>query len=80
MRRYYFHLFNDETAIDEEGQELANDAMALHRGAESARAMAAESVLSGHLILDHRIVVENDHGEKIGTIHFRDVVTIKEHA
>jgi hypothetical protein len=80
MPRYFFHLFNDVTALDEEGQELPNDAAALQRGAESARAMAADSVLRGHLILDHRIEVENDRGETVGTIKFRDVVDVREGA
>ena len=78
MPRYFFHLFNDVTALDEEGQELPNDAAALQRGAENARAMAADSVLRGHLILDHRIEVENDRGQTIGTIKFRDAVAVKE--
>ena len=80
MPRYFFHLFNDVTALDEEGQELPNDAAALQRGAENARAMAADSVLHGHLILDHRIVVQNDRGQDIATIKFRDVVAVKERA
>lgn len=80
MRRYFFHFFNHHTYTDEEGQYLPNDATALQCGAESARAMAAESVLSGQLTLGNRIVVENDAGETVGIIHFRDVVIVKEHA
>jgi hypothetical protein len=60
MPRYYFHLFNDVTSIDEEGVELPNDAVALQRGADNARHMAADSVLHGHLILDHRIEVQRE--------------------
>jgi hypothetical protein len=79
MPRYFFHMFNDDTTTDEEGQELPSDAAALQRAAEYARAMAADSVSLGHLVLDHRIVVEKDAGERVGAIHFRDVVKIKEH-
>jgi hypothetical protein len=80
MPRFYFHLFNDLTSIDEEGVDLANAAVALQRGAAIAREMAAESVREGHLILDHRIEVANEHGDAIGTIYFRDVVEIKQSA
>lgn len=78
MRRYYFHLFNDETVIDKEGLVLPNDAVALQAGAKNARAMAADSVSKGHLVLHHRIEVQNDGGETIGTIHFRDVVQVQQ--
>ncbi len=80
MPRYFFHLFNDQTVLDDEGVYLPNDAVALQRGAHNARAMAADSVLQGHLILDHRIEVQTEAGETIGTIYFRDVVTVKERA
>ena len=77
MPRYYFHLYNDEIACDEEGQVLRNDALALQEGARNARAMAAESVCNGHLVLDHRIEVMREDGRKVGTIHFRDVVKVQ---
>ena len=77
MPRYFFHLFNDETTLDDEGRELPNDAAARDRGAKDARIMAAESVRKGHLILDHRIEVTCEDGRKLDTIHFRDVVTIQ---
>ena len=80
MPHYYFHLFNDETVWDEEGCILPNDAVALQRAASDARSMAAESVRNGHLVLDHRVVVCGADNQSIGTVHFRDVVTIKEHA
>lgn len=76
MPRYYFHLFNDETALDTEGQDLPNDAVALAEAAKNARIMAAESVCRGHLVLDHRIDVENSSGQMISTVYFRDVVRV----
>lgn len=80
MPRFYFHLFNDLTSIDEEGVDLPNAAAALQKGAAIAREMAAESVREGHLILDHRIDVANERGDTIGTVYFRDVVEIKQSA
>ena len=76
MRRFYFHLFNDEEIWDREGIELADEAEALARGAHAAREMAAESVREGRLVLGHRIVVCMEDNRTIGTIHFRDVVAI----
>jgi hypothetical protein len=78
MQRYYFHLYNDETSIDDEGTELPNAAVALQKAADDARHMAAQSVLDGHLVLHHRIEVVDDRGEKVGTVHFGNVVEIQE--
>lgn len=77
MPRFYFHLYNDLTSIDEEGLELPNEAAAMQRAAVMARLMAAESVREGRLILDHRIEVTNEAGDKVGTVQFRDVVQIR---
>jgi uncharacterized protein DUF6894 len=76
VRRYYFHLFNDETVLDDEGQEFTNDAAAVQAGVKSARIMAADSVSKGHLVLRHRIEIQNDRGQTVGIIHFRDVVKV----
>ena len=78
--RYFFHLFNDETCLDDEGKELPNDAAALQEAASCARGMAADSVSKGHLILDHRIEVTCDQGRKLGSVYFGDVVKVKESA
>ena len=80
MARYYFHLFNDMTCMDEEGLSLPNSAVAMQKGATIAREMAAESVRQGHLILDHRIEVADKHGETVGVIHFKDVVQVRQTA
>jgi hypothetical protein len=80
MPRFYFHLFNDIECRDEEGAELPNAAVALQRAAVTARKMAAESVKQGHLILDHRIDVTDGYGDRIGTVHFSDVVKIRKSA
>jgi hypothetical protein len=80
MPRFYFHLFNDIESRDEEGAEMPNAAVALQRAKVLAREMAAESVKHGHLILDHRIELTNEHGDRIGTVRFSDVVEIRKSA
>lgn len=77
MPRYYFHLFNDVNAEDEEGLILRDDTVAMQKAMTSARELAAESVREGHLVLDHRIEIENDGGQKIGVVRFRDVVRVE---
>lgn len=77
LRRFYFHLYNDFTSIDEEGSELPNEAAALQRGAQLARQMAAESVREGQLTLGHRIEVTDKAGKIVGTVYFRDVVEVR---
>lgn len=79
MPRYFFHLFNGETILDEEGAEVPNVAVALQSAARMARGMAAESVREGRLVLDHRIEVADALGETIGVVHFRDVVQVQSH-
>jgi hypothetical protein len=76
--RYFFHLFNDETVLDDEGKELPTDAAAIEEAALNARVMAADSVRHGHLVLDHRIEVACEDGRTVGTVRFRDVVRVVE--
>jgi hypothetical protein len=75
--RYFFHLFNDETILDQEGAHLPNAAVALQKAAFMAREMAAESVREGRLVLAHRIEVTDEANQDIGVVHFRDVVEIR---
>lgn len=77
MPRFYFHLFNDIVARDEEGIELPNAAVAMQHAASCAREMAAQNVREGRLVLDHRIEVTNDDDDDIvGIVRFSDVVEI----
>ena len=78
VRRFYFHLFNDEDVWDQEGVELPDDAEAVRRGTTAAREMAAQDVRNGRLVLGHRIVVCAENNRSITTIHFGDVVEIQD--
>jgi hypothetical protein len=78
MSRYYFNVYNDEVTLDEEGAELADTPAALRRAADEARNFAAESVKArGHLVLHHKIEVEDEGRNKVGVVYFRDVVAIE---
>lgn len=79
MPRYFIHIFNDLTADDEEGVELADDRAALERATSEARILAAESVRThGHLVLRHRLEVRGEQGRLVGSVAFGDVVRIVE--
>ncbi len=78
MPRFYFHLYNDLTAVDEEGQELPNPAVAHQKAIATARELAAEAVRNGRLVLDHRIEIADESGEVVSTVCFRDVVEVED--
>ncbi|MDB5720278.1 MAG: hypothetical protein JWP15_896 [Alphaproteobacteria bacterium] len=77
MPQYFFHIFNDDIVMDEEGQELADLEAAREVALDSARDLVCESVQHGHLNLDHRIEVEDDKGETLLVLTFRDAFTIQ---
>ena len=76
MPRYFFHVFNDVTAIDEEGIELRDLEAAREQALEAARELVCESVHHGHLNLDHRIEVEDEAGKRLLSISYRDAFTV----
>jgi hypothetical protein len=79
MPRYFFHLHNDVDAEDPEGIELADLAEARERAIVYARDMASLSIVDhGRLILSHRIDVADQSGEIVHTVHFRDVVEVRD--
>jgi uncharacterized protein DUF6894 len=76
MPRFYFHVFNDVVAMDEEGAELPDLEAAREQALEAARELVCESIHHGHLNLDHRIEVAGEGGEKLMTISYRDAFTL----
>jgi hypothetical protein len=77
VRRYFFHLYDDVVAMDEEGVELSGPAAARERAVAEARQIACAEVLKGHLDLGHRIDVADEAGETIFTVHFGDTIEVK---
>ena len=78
MPRYFFHVYDDIVAQDEEGQELPNPAAARLKALQGARELIAEQVKHGHFVLSHWIDVVDEQGEAVLTLAFRDAVDIKE--
>ena len=77
MPRFFFHLFNDVTSIDDEGVDLPDLKVAMDKAVTIAREMAAESVRAGHLVLDHRIELATDTGQTVATVRFGEVVKVE---
>lgn len=77
MPRFFFHLYDDIVARDEEGQELPDEEAARSKAFVSAREMVCAEVLQGHLNLRHRIEVEDESGMLLASVHFRDAVEIE---
>jgi hypothetical protein len=76
--RYFFHVYDDVIAQDEEGAELPNLAAARLKAFIGARSLIAEQVQRGYFVLSHWIDVVDEQGEKVLTVTFRDAVDIKE--
>ena len=76
MPRFFFHVFDDDIAPDEDGMELRDRAAALAEAVRGARSLAAEQGLKGRLNLGHRIVVADEAGDDIATIAYRDAVAV----
>jgi len=77
MPRYFFNLYNDVTALDEEGVELPDLAAAEAHGICETRTMAAVSVKEGHIDFNHRIDIADEHGAVLRTISFADAIAVR---
>jgi hypothetical protein len=78
MPRYYFHLYNDLTSSDEEGQEFPDLEAAREHAISQVRAVAADEVLKGKLTLSHRIVVADENGSVVATVRYADAVAVRD--
>jgi hypothetical protein len=77
MPRFFFHLHNDMDVLDEEGRDMPSVQAARHAAEEDARTMAAESVRTGRLVLDHFIEVASETGQALFRVRFGEVVEVR---
>ena len=77
MPRFFFHVFDDAEALDEEGLELPCADAAMREALRSARSLAAEQVGHGRLCLHHLIKIEDESGAAVATVAFGDAVTVE---
>jgi hypothetical protein len=76
MPRFYFHVYNDIVAIDEEGLELPDLEAARAQALESARELVCEGIHKGQLNLDHRIEVEDEDHKPVLILTYRDAFAV----
>lgn len=74
MPRFFFHVFDDVVARDDEGIELADSQAAREAALAGARELICEQVRRGRVCLQHRIVVEDEAGAAVAAIAFADAV------
>ena len=78
MPRFFFHLYDDFDAPDDEGVQMADLATARIYALHLARFTAGQTMKDhGSFVGDHRIEIENDEGRVLGTVYFRDAVEIE---
>lgn len=74
--RYFFHVYDDDVGLDEEGSDLPGPDAAHQAAIEIARELAAWAVKEGELNLAHRIHVTDEQDALINVVTFRDVVRV----
>ena len=78
MSRYFFNVYDDIIAVDEEGTELPNLAAARLQALHGARDLICEQVRHGYFVLSHWIEVKDEQDEQVLTLTFREAVDIKQ--
>ena len=77
MPRYFFNVYDDVVAHDDEGQELPNEAAARLQALMGARELIAEQVKRGYLVRAHWIDIVDEQGTLIFSQTFGDAVELK---
>ena len=77
MPRYFFHVFNDETSLDDEGQELPDRQAARAHAITAARSLMGDTLKTGRIVLSHHIAVQGEDGEIVSNVTFGDAVEIR---
>lgn len=77
MPRFFFHLHDDGVAHDDEGRELADIEAAKREGIKGGRELMCEQLRNGSLVLNHLIEVEDESGNTVATIPFRELVRVE---
>jgi hypothetical protein len=78
MPCYFFNVYDDVVAIDEEGVELPDLAAAHEQAIKAARELASAELTRGTLYLKHRIEVEDEDRRPVLTLPFRAAFKIIE--
>lgn len=77
MPRYFFHLYNDVVAMDDEGVDLPDLAAARANGIKEAREMMVETVSEGRINFSHRIDIADESGAVVDSVTFGEAVAVE---
>lgn len=77
MPRFFFHLANGEHVLDERGLVLSDVEAARATAVASARSLLSAEILTGHLLLNSRIVIVEEGEEQVASVEFQDVVEME---
>jgi uncharacterized protein DUF6894 len=76
--RYFFDLYNDFDATDEEGKEFADLTGAKANTLKEVREMLKTSIdETGRIDLRHHVDVRDESGAVVYVMHFEDAVTVQ---
>lgn len=75
--RFFFHVFDDQISMDEEGQIAPDLAAAQGIALASARELVCEQIRQGYLNLDNYIVVADADGVELSRVIFRAAFLIE---
>ena len=78
MPRFFFHVYDDVIAIDDEGVTLPNLDAARLQALVGARGLMAEQVTRGYLVRSHWIDVVDEAGAIVLHLPFADAIDIKD--
>lgn len=77
MTRFFFHVYDDVAALDDEGMELRDLDAARDEAIRGARELACEQIRKGALNLAHRIEVMDADQRPVLTMPFRSAFRIE---
>ena len=78
MPRYFFNVYDDVIAPDEEGMDLPNAQAARLKALIGARDIISEQVKHGYFVRSHWIDVLDERGELVLKLTFGEAVDIKD--
>lgn len=78
MPRYFFDVYDDVIAPDEEGMELPNEQAARLQALIGARDIMSEQVRHGYLVRSHWIDILDERRALLAKVTFGEAVDVKE--
>jgi hypothetical protein len=78
MPRFFFNVYDDIVALDEEGQELPDAEAAKREAVRGVRSLASAQVLQGRLNVDHSVEVQDEDRRQVALIRFGEVVRVED--